>query len=100
MMGSMFDGMEIVVDVILGMRSRTELDPPEGWARPQVDRGPQSAGGRGVEVPGLNHLTREAPAKCSSLLVVLVMGQAKQAARSRAGAMSRGIKFYDVRPEA
>ena len=45
-------------------------------------------------------LTREAPAKCSSLLVVLVMGQAKQAARSRAGAMSRGIKFYDVRPEA
>ena len=30
MMGSMFDGMEIVVDVILGVRSRTELDPPEG----------------------------------------------------------------------
>ena len=45
-------------------------------------------------------MTREAPAKCSSLLVVLVMGQAKRAARSRAGAMSRGIKFYDVRPEA
>ena len=36
-------------------------------------------------------VTREAPAKCSSLLVVLVMGQAKQAARSRAGAMQREI---------
>ena len=45
-------------------------------------------------------MTREAPAKCSSLLVVLVMGQAEQAARSRAGAMSRESKFNDVTPEA
>ena len=36
----------------------------------------------------------------SSLLVVLTMGQAEQAARSRAGAMSRESKFYDVTPEA
>ena len=36
----------------------------------------------------VQRLTREAPAKCSSLLVVLVMGQAEQAVRGRAGAMS------------
>ena len=49
----------------------------------------------------MSMLTREAPAKCSSLLVVLVMGQAEQAARGRARAMSRGRdKFNDVTPEA